>query len=174
MLGDCYSNGGLEKREIVICKWCLSKYTRAAGVGGKPIVVGVQSITTRHYDEQHILAVLKSVIAAIPTTTTTTTTEEAVAAAAVAAASSYSSLSIAQLRQSAAAAAEEEAAAAEASAAAANSIPNDFIFYKAVKLAYDTSRMIKTRYFKSDPSRIGPDNKFLWPLRYQAYKRFGV
>src|ERR671936_758807 len=66
MLGDCYSNGGLEKREIVICKWCLSKYTRAAGVGGKPIVVGVQSITTRHYDEQHILAVLKSVIAAIP------------------------------------------------------------------------------------------------------------
>ena len=118
---------------------------------------------------------LKSVIAAIPTTTTTTTTEEAVAAAAAAAASSYSSLSIAQLRQSAAAAAEEEAAAAEAStAAAANSIPNDFIFYKAVKLAYDTSRMIKTRYFKSDPSRIGPDNKFLWPLRYQAYKRFGV
>src|SRR5919108_4080126 len=59
LLGDCYGDRGPTKRSIVICKRCLSKYSKAAGIRGK--LIGVQSITTRFYDEQHVLSIVKSV-----------------------------------------------------------------------------------------------------------------
>ena len=50
---------------------------------------------------------------------------------------------------------------------------DDHIFYDTVMTAYDQSQMVRD-YFGNDASRIRPENKKLWPLRYQAYKEYGI
>jgi hypothetical protein len=45
------------------------------------------------------------------------------------------------------------------------------LFYHAVRMAYDQSEDVRT-YFRNHPSKINPENKSLWPLRYQAYKEY--
>jgi hypothetical protein len=47
------------------------------------------------------------------------------------------------------------------------------IFYSAVANAFDHSETIR-EYFHNNRSRTQSDNKSLWPLRYQAYKEYGV
>jgi hypothetical protein len=54
-----------------------------------------------------------------------------------------------------------------------NNNNNDELFYNAVRMAYDQSEDVR-RYFRNNASRINPNNKRLWPLRYQAYKQFGI
>ena len=49
----------------------------------------------------------------------------------------------------------------------------DNIFYTAAINAFDHSQTVR-EYFHNNPSRINPKNKSLWPLRYQAYKQFGI
>jgi hypothetical protein len=49
----------------------------------------------------------------------------------------------------------------------------DELFYNAVRMAYDQSEDVR-KYFNNNPSRISPKNKTLWPLRYQAYKEYGI
>lgn len=61
------------------------------------------------------------------------------------------------------------------------SIPSNFdsdtddghLFYHAVRMAYDQSEDVRT-YFRNNPSKINPNNAALWPLRYQAYKEYGI
>ena len=50
---------------------------------------------------------------------------------------------------------------------------NDDLFYDAVALIYDLSSMVR-EYFHNDRSRTQPDNKHLWPIRYEASKEFGI
>jgi hypothetical protein len=50
---------------------------------------------------------------------------------------------------------------------------NDNLFYDAVALTYDRSPMVR-EYFHNDRSRTQPDNKHLWPIRYEASKEFGI
>jgi hypothetical protein len=50
---------------------------------------------------------------------------------------------------------------------------NDNVFYDAVALTYDHSPVVH-EYFHNDRSRTRLDNKSLWPLRYQAYKDYGI
>jgi hypothetical protein len=50
---------------------------------------------------------------------------------------------------------------------------DDCLFYNAVRMAYDQSETVR-RYFRNNASRISPNNAALWPLRYQAYKEFGI
>ena len=50
----------------------------------------------------------------------------------------------------------------------------DADFFEAAKIAYDKNQLVRERYFDNKYSRIRPDNKALWPLRYEAYKQFGV
>jgi hypothetical protein len=50
---------------------------------------------------------------------------------------------------------------------------DDNLFYDAVRMTYDQSEDVR-RYFRNNPSRIGPNNAWLWPLRYQAYMQFGL
>jgi hypothetical protein len=52
-------------------------------------------------------------------------------------------------------------------------IPDDKLFYDTVMIAYDQSQMVRD-YFGNDASSIRPENKKVWPLRYQAYKEFGI
>jgi hypothetical protein len=59
-------------------------------------------------------------------------------------------------------------------AAAPAPMPNDSLFYKGIEMAWHMSHLIKNRYFRGDERRIKPGNKFLWPLRHEAYKRFGI
>jgi hypothetical protein len=47
------------------------------------------------------------------------------------------------------------------------------LFYDAVALTYDQSPVVR-EYFHNDRSRTRPDNKHLWPLRYQAFKEYGI
>jgi hypothetical protein len=47
------------------------------------------------------------------------------------------------------------------------------LFYHAVRMTYDQSEDVRT-YFRNNPSKINPNNKSLWPLRYQAYKEYCV
>ena len=49
----------------------------------------------------------------------------------------------------------------------------DELFYDAVRMAYDQSEDV-CKYFSNNPSRTSPKNKGMWPLRYQAYKQFGI
>jgi hypothetical protein len=49
----------------------------------------------------------------------------------------------------------------------------DYLFYSAVRMAYDQSEDVR-KYFCNNPSRISSKNKGLWPLRYQAYRQFGI
>jgi hypothetical protein len=65
-------------------------------------------------------------------------------------------------------------AAESSSSIAAAPTPNDSLFYKGIEMAWHMSHLIKNRYFRRDERRIKPGNKFLWPLRYEAYKRFGI
>jgi hypothetical protein len=46
-------------------------------------------------------------------------------------------------------------------------------FYAAATNAFDHSETVR-EYFHHDRSRIRPSNKSLWPLRYRAYKEYGV
>jgi hypothetical protein len=55
----------------------------------------------------------------------------------------------------------------------ADDASDDHLFYDAVRMAYDQSGDVR-RYFRNNPSRINPQNKGLWPLRYQSYKQFGL
>jgi hypothetical protein len=57
--------------------------------------------------------------------------------------------------------------------AASNFDSDDCLFYNAVRMAYDLSETVR-RYFRNNASRISPNNAALWPLRYQAYKEFGI
>jgi len=50
---------------------------------------------------------------------------------------------------------------------------NDNVFYDAVALTYDQSPTVR-EYFHNDRSRTRLDNKSLWPLRYQAFKEYGI
>jgi hypothetical protein len=50
---------------------------------------------------------------------------------------------------------------------------NEDLFYDAVALTYDISPMVR-EYFHNDRSRTQPDNKQLWPIRYEASKEFGI
>jgi len=50
---------------------------------------------------------------------------------------------------------------------------NDNIFYTAAANAFDHSPTVR-EYFHNNRSRTQSDNKSLWPLRYQAYKEYGV
>ena len=59
------------------------------------------------------------------------------------------------------------------SAAITSDVDDDYLFCKAVRMAYDHSEFVH-RYFRNNPSRINPQNKGLWPLGYQGYKEHGV
>jgi len=50
---------------------------------------------------------------------------------------------------------------------------NEDLFYDAVALTYDQSPAVR-EYFHNDRSMTRPSNKRLWPVRYQAFKEFGV
>jgi hypothetical protein len=47
------------------------------------------------------------------------------------------------------------------------------LFYAAVALTYDQSPVVR-EYFHNNRSRTRSDNKGLWPLRYQAFKEYGI
>jgi hypothetical protein len=47
------------------------------------------------------------------------------------------------------------------------------LFYDAVAMTYDQSPVVR-EYFHNDRSRTQPSNKGLWPLRYQAFKEYGI
>jgi hypothetical protein len=47
------------------------------------------------------------------------------------------------------------------------------LFYHAVRMTYDQSEDVRT-YFRNNPSKINPNNKSLWSLRYRAYKECGI
>jgi hypothetical protein len=53
-----------------------------------------------------------------------------------------------------------------------NNNNDGYLFFHAVRMAYDQSEYVR-KYFRNNPSKINPDNKCLWPLRYQAYKEYG-
>jgi hypothetical protein len=50
---------------------------------------------------------------------------------------------------------------------------NSCLFYHSVRMAYDQSEDVRT-YFRNNPSKINPNNKSLWPLRYKADKEYGI
>jgi hypothetical protein len=50
---------------------------------------------------------------------------------------------------------------------------NDNIFYDAAANAFDHSPTVR-EYFHDNHSRTQSSNKRLWPLRYQAYKEYGI
>jgi hypothetical protein len=54
-----------------------------------------------------------------------------------------------------------------------NDDDDNIFFYTAAANAFDHSPTIR-EYFHHDRSRINPKNKSLWPLRYRAYKEFGI
>jgi hypothetical protein len=54
-----------------------------------------------------------------------------------------------------------------------NDVDEDYLFYSAVRMAYDQSEDVR-KYFCNNPFRISFKNKRLWPLRYQAYKEYGI
>jgi hypothetical protein len=59
-------------------------------------------------------------------------------------------------------------------AISAAGIPDDDkLFYDTVMTVYDQSQMVRD-YFGNDASSIRPEDKKLWPLRYQAYMQFGI
>ena len=49
----------------------------------------------------------------------------------------------------------------------------DNTFYTLTANAFDHSPTVR-KYFHDNRSRISPKNKSLWPLRYQAYKEYGI
>jgi hypothetical protein len=50
---------------------------------------------------------------------------------------------------------------------------NKIFFYNAAANAFDHSPTVR-EYFCNNCSRINPNNKSLWPLRYHAYKEYGL
>jgi hypothetical protein len=50
---------------------------------------------------------------------------------------------------------------------------NNILFCHAAANAFDHSPTVR-EYFHNNRSRINPDNKSLWPLRYHAYKEYDV
>src|SRR5207248_81780 len=50
---------------------------------------------------------------------------------------------------------------------------NNVFFYAVAANAFDHSPTVR-EYFHNNRSRITPNNKSLWPLRYQAYKEYGI
>jgi hypothetical protein len=46
------------------------------------------------------------------------------------------------------------------------------LFYDAIALTYDQSPVVSEYFTMTAPGH--PDNKRLWPLRYQAFKELGI
>jgi hypothetical protein len=152
--GYSYNNHGINRQQITICDECLRRYQekRYELFGfGKP--TGVIAVSVKFRVERLIMPALR--LALMNNMKTKGNVRGG--------SSNGSSISISK---SAASATEDDADI--------NLNPEyDNIFYTAVANAFDHSPTVR-EYFHDNRSRIKPDNKSLWPLRYQAYKQFGI
>ena len=145
----CYTNKGKDRQRITICIDCLRRYEeKRYRLYGRP--TGVVAITAIARVEEMMMTILRMVMRRKKD-------EEEEAEE--------------QEKQSAAAMIVLHTANGDATINTGED--NEDLFYDAVALTYDISPMVR-EYFHNDRSRTQPDNKQLWPIRYEASKEFGI
>lgn len=163
----CYSNKGLNRQLITICIKCLDKYNHIDhkerllqrlqqfiaennnSNGQRTVTIGgLIDVKTAHKARSHIMLSLKLISKRLNKNGSRSK-------------SSNSDISSRRYYYY------------YAAISAAGIPDDDKLSYDTVMIAYDQSQMVR-EYFGNDTSSIQPENKKLWPLRYQAYKQFGI
>jgi hypothetical protein len=141
----CYTNNGKERQRMTICIDCLRKYEETRyEVFGKP--TGVVPITAIARVEEMIMTILRMILMEKRDKEEDDEQEKPIATAIVV---SHTTT--------------------DGDVTINTAEDNDNLFYDAVALTYDRSPMVR-EYFHNDRSRTRPENKHLWPMRYQALK----
>jgi hypothetical protein len=148
--GYCYTDRGKNRQVITICSECLRRYQQERyQLFGKP--TGVIAISLKSRVECLIMCALRLALM---------NNRKIKGNVRRRSGSNSSGISISK-------------SAIEDDADIYLSPEYDNIFYTATANAFDHSPTVR-EYFHDNRSRIKPDNKSLWPLRYQAYKEYGI
>jgi hypothetical protein len=154
----CYTDKGKNRQIITICTDCFRRYQeKRYQLFGKP--TGVIAISDKSKVEGLIMAALR--LALINNTRTKRNRRRKSGSN-----SSSDSLSMATI----------ESTTDNTDIHLDQEYDNDIInifFYNAAANAFDHSQTVR-EYFDNNRSRIRPSNKSSWPLRYRAYKEYGV
>jgi hypothetical protein len=152
----CYTDKGKNRQIITICTECFRRYQKIRyDLFGKP--TGVIAISDKSKVESLIMCALRLALVG----------NRKFKGNVRGGSSNGSGISISALAASATTSATEDDADIYLSPEYNN------IFYTATANAFDHSPTVR-EYFHDNRSRTRSDNKSLWPLRYQAYKEFGI
>jgi len=144
----CYTNKGKDRQRMTICIDCLRKYEeKGYEIFGKP--TGTVAITTIARVEEMIMTTLRMVMRRKKDKEENDKKHTGATAMVIIHTTTEGDVTI------------------------NTSEENEDLFYDAVALIYDISSMVR-EYFHNDHSRTQPDNKHLWPIRYEASKEFGI
>ena len=144
----CYINKGKERQRITICIDCLRKYEeKRYEFFGKPS--GVVAITAIARVEEMIITTLRMILVKKKYDKEENNKKQTAATPMVIIDTTDGDITI---------------NTGEA---------NEDLFYDAVALTYDRSPIVR-EYFHNNRYMTQPDNKRLWPLRYQAFKEFRI
>jgi hypothetical protein len=147
----CYTNKGKERQRISICIDCLRKYEeKRYELVGKPR--GVVAITAIARMEEMIMTTLRMILMKKKYDKEEDDEEQEKQRAATAMVVLHTT---------------------DGDATINTGEDNDDLFYDAVALTYALNPMVR-EYFHNERSRIRPDNKRLWPLRYHTFKEDGI